>query len=69
MIPSLPVFRARKRPLVSGLGASLGKGPSRRDRSPPGGSTLTTRAPRSAKRRAQKGCGYSLAQVNDIKTG
>src|SRR5580704_7900333 len=45
--PRLLAFRYMNRPLLSGCGVSPGKGPRRRVRSPAGGSTLITSAPRS----------------------
>ena len=52
---SLPAFSARWSPPRS-TSAPLrpGNGPMRRKRSPPGGSTLMTRAPRSARSREAK---------------
>ena len=54
-IERLPVFKCRCSAPVSGCGSAAGKGPRVRERSPSGGSTLMTSAPKPARSRPAHG--------------
>ena len=54
-IERLPVFKCRCSAPVSGCCPAAGKGPSVRERSPSGGSTLITSAPKPARSRPAHG--------------